>query len=178
MVANNNLCGFRRFGNPYNVIRVSGSDLNDGSSKLFLGKHLCTLDKQNRLLVPDAIREQLAGALFISQGFERNLLILKSVAFQEVYRQVISLNIADPLARLLLRMILGTAHETTIDAQARIGIPDELRNFAGLTSDALLVGQGDYLEVWSTDLWKKQETEIEDAEKNSSRFSSLTVVAH
>ncbi len=53
--------------------------------------------------------------MYITQGFDRNLQVLTAGAFQEIYRKVISLNIADPLARLLLRLILGTATELGMD---------------------------------------------------------------
>ena len=142
---------------------------------MFLGKHLCSVDEKNRLLAPDSFREQLSGDLYISHGFDRNLLILTASAFQEVYRRVMSLNIADPLARLLLRMILGTACEIEMDDSGQVAIPNELRDFANLSDEAYLVGQGDYCEVWAINLWNKLETELRDAEKNASRFAGLTI---
>ncbi len=86
-----------------------------------------------------------------------------------------SLNIADPLARLLLRLILGTAHELGLDADGQLTVPQELREFASLQKDILLVGQGEYFEIWASDLWDQQETQLRDAEANASRFSALTV---
>ena len=74
---------------------------------MFLGKHHCTFDTQSRLLLPSAVRGQLSGDLYITQGFDRNLLFLTTSAVEEIYERVKSLSIADPLARLLLRMILG-----------------------------------------------------------------------
>jgi MraZ protein len=133
------------------------------------------LDAQSRLPVPGAFKDELSGSHFITQGFDRNLLILTAGAFQEVYRRVTSLNIADPLARLLLRMILGTAHEFEMDAGGRVVIPDDLRAFAGLDLNALLVGQGDYLEIWSPELWDAQAAQINDAEANGARFAMLTI---
>jgi len=88
---------------------------------------------------------------------------------------VVSLNIADPLARILLRLILGTAHEVHLDKNGHLPIPDELKEFANLHEDVLVVGQGDYFEIWSADLWNNQETQLKDADTNSSRFSQLTV---
>jgi len=84
---------------------------------------------------------------------------------------------ADPLARLLFRMILGSAFEASIDEQGRIVIPDELQNFAALSGQVLLIGQGNYYEVWSPDQWRKQEEQLADAETNASRFSELTILA-
>ena len=111
----------------------------------------------------------------MTQGFDRNLQVLTANAFQEIYRRVISLNIADPLARLLLRLILGSATELGVDKNNHLMIPDSLKDFANLHEDILLIGQGDYFEIWSPDLWSRQEAQLRDAETNSARFSLLTV---
>jgi MraZ protein len=142
---------------------------------LFLGKHACTLDQDNRLPAPSTFREELSSAVYITEGFDRNLLVLTGNAFQEIYERVRSLNIADPLARLLLRLILGTAHEAKADPDGYLAIPDELKDFAELHQDILLIGQGDYFEIWSPDLWNKQEIQLRDAETNSGRFSTLVI---
>ena len=37
---------------------------------------------------------------YVTRGFEQNLLIMSEREFQEIYKRVAGLNIADPLARL------------------------------------------------------------------------------
>jgi MraZ protein len=146
-----------------------------GDQKLFLGKHSSKLDKNNRLSPPPQFRDELSNRIYITQGFDRNLLVLTKAAFQEVYRRVVALNIADPLTRILLRLILGTAHEVHIDKNGYLAIPDDLREFAHLHGNILLVGQGDYFEIWSVDLWSNQEAQLRDADTNSSRFSRISL---
>jgi transcriptional regulator MraZ len=143
---------------------------------LFLGKHAGTLDEAGRFSTPSAFKEDLSGGIYITQGFDRNVLVLTTGAFQEIYRSVRSLNVADPLVRLLQRLVLGTAHESGADPNGYITVPGDLKDFADLHEDILLVGQGDYFEIWSPDLWNKQEIQIRDAETNSGRFSTLTIV--
>lgn len=142
---------------------------------MFLGKYSSTLDEKNRLAVPAAYKEQVAEGVYVTQGFDRNLLVLTSGAFEEIYRRIKSLNIADPQARLLLRMILSTADRSGTNPRGYISIRGELKEFAGLDGEVLFVGQGDYLEIWSVELWHKQEVELQDADANASRFSNLTV---
>ena len=142
---------------------------------MFLGKYPCTLDRKNRFLAPPVFREQFPGGLYITQGFDRNLSVFRTSAFHELYLRVTSLNITDPLSRLLLRLILGTAHKLEMEDTGRVIIPDDLRDFAHLGNDILLVGQGDYFEIWTPESWAKQEIELSDAVTNASRFSSLMV---
>jgi MraZ protein len=144
---------------------------------LFLGKSVCTLDKQNRLLLPTAFRSLLAGEIYITQGFDRNLMFLTAGAFREIYEGIRALNIADPLARMLFRMILGSACEVRADGDGQVEIPDDLRNFAVLNDRVLLIGQGSYFEAWSPEFWKKQEEQLADAEANAGRFSELIILA-
>ncbi len=144
---------------------------------MFLGKFSRSLDGKSGFSVPPAFRGSLARGAYVTQGFDRNLQVLTSEAFQEIYRTVVSLNIANPLARLLLRLILGTAQEADVDANGQLTIPEELKEFANLQKDILLIGQGEYFEVWSPDLWNQQEAQLRDAEANASRFSALTVTA-
>ena len=40
---------------------------------------------------------------------------------------------------------------------------------------AVVIGQGDYLEIWSPGLWSGQQLEIQDSESNSQRFAMLNL---
>ncbi len=145
---------------------------------MFLGKFSRTLDAKSRFSLPSSFREQIAGGVYIMQGFDRNLQVLTSSAFQEVYRSVTSLNVADPLARLLLRLILGTASRLGADPSNHLAIPGELKDFANLKEDIFLIGQGDYFEIWAPQLWEEQQVKISDAETNSTRFTMLSIAVH
>jgi MraZ protein len=144
---------------------------------LFLGKFSRTLDTKGRFSVPPAFRGPLAAGAYVTQGFDRNLQVLTTEAFQEIYRTVASLNIANPLARLLLRLILGSAHVSEVDSTGQLDIPEELKEFANLNGNVFLIGQGEYFEIWSPEAWDTQEAQIRDAESNAARFSALTITA-
>jgi len=144
---------------------------------MFLGQHQTSFEADNRLAVPARFRDLLAQGAYITQGFDRNLLVLSADAFQTIYARFTALNIADPLARLLLRMILGSATELEIDASGHMLVPPKLREFAGLGADAILVGQGEYIEVWTPGAWQQQELRLQDAEANAGRFAGLELTA-
>jgi MraZ protein len=95
--------------------------------------------------------------------------------FQEIYTRITALNITDPLARLLLRMFLSTASYIESVENETISLPQDLLTYANLESNVVVVGQGDYVEIWSTDLWQQQQIEIQDSQANSQRFSVFTI---
>jgi MraZ protein len=142
---------------------------------MFIGLHNTSLDSKHRLALPTRYRGTLAGGVYITQGFERDLLLMSSDAFEAVVRQIKGMNMADPLARLLFRMILGSATRLELDKNGCILIPQELIEFANIENDALLVGQGDYFELWTPNLWKEQEISLNNVEANSYRFASLSI---
>jgi DNA-binding transcriptional regulator/RsmH inhibitor MraZ len=45
--------------------------------------------------------------------------------------------------------------------------------FAGLEKEIILVGQGDYFEVWAPAQWEKQSAILLDTAANTGRFAHL-----
>jgi len=145
---------------------------------VFLGKHPIRFEEQSRFQAPADFRKDLAGGFFMFQGFDRNLMVFPVKAFEGIYQSISSQNLADPQVRVLLRLILGSAHKLDMNEQGNITIPQVLKEYASLNGKALLVGQGDFFEIWEPTSWEKQENQLKDAETNPARFSSLTVVTH
>jgi MraZ protein len=142
---------------------------------LFLGHHLTQLKKSNRLPIRSDWQKSISSGVYLTQGFDRNILILMPKTFQEIYARLTALTITDPLVRLLLRMFLSTASYVETVENETISLPQELLEYANLGSNVVVVGQGEYVEVWSSDLWEQQQIEIQDAQANSQRFSALTI---
>lgn len=142
---------------------------------MFLGKHASTLDRNSRFTAPAIYRHELESGAYILQGFERNLLVLPPEAFETLVRTMTAMNLADPLVRSLLRLMLGTARPVNLDKSSRLSLPGDLKGFAQLEGELILVGQGDFFEVWQPDLWEEQEILLRDAVTNSSRFSTLNI---
>ena len=142
---------------------------------MFLGKHFCGLDKKGQFVPPDEFKSDLTSEVYITQGFDNNLWVLSNTAFQEIYKKLGFLNLTDPVARMLFRLLLGTATEVDMDEQGHLKVPEGLRASADLKSEILLIGQGDYFEIWSPELWRKQEAELRALEVNTSRFSTFEI---
>jgi MraZ protein len=142
---------------------------------MFLGQYQHTLDDKGRLMIPARFRELLDGGAYITQGFDRCLMVMTAVYFQQVYDSLNSMNLADPVARLMRRMILANAYPLEIDKVGRVLVPQKLREFAGLAGEAIVTGQGEYFEVWTPIAWSEQEKQIQDTESNNQRFATLNL---
>jgi MraZ protein len=140
---------------------------------MFLGQYQHNLDEKGRLMIPARYRELLAAGAFITQGFDKCLMVMTDVHFKEVYDRINAMNMADPNARLLRRHILSSAYSIEIDRVGRILVPANLRQSIGLESEAIVAGQGEYFEVWNPADWHEQMNQLQDIETNNQRFATL-----
>ncbi len=144
---------------------------------MFYGQHTTLIDSNRTFTLPEDFISQERNNLFITQGFDRNLIIMPEDAFAELYQRITSMNMADPLARLLLRLFLGNATLIPHNDAHEVALSEELSDYAELPDGemAILIGQGDHLEVWANKHWEEQNLNLQDASKNAYRFSSLNL---
>ena len=140
---------------------------------MFLGHFQHNLDDKGRLMIPARFRELLAAGAFITQGFDKCLMVMTDVYFKEVYDRISAMNLADPTARLLRRLILSNAYPVEADRVGRILIPQNLRQVIMLDGEAIVAGQGEYFEVWTPAAWDAQMAQLQDLETNDQRFAML-----
>lgn len=141
---------------------------------MFLGQFYHNLDDKGRLMIPARYRDLLAAGAFITQGFDKCLMVMTDAYFKEVYERINNMNMADASARMLRRLILSNAYAVEVDKVGRILVPQNLREFLGVASGELTVaGQGDYFEVWTPADWKMQMDKLQDVEANQQRFATL-----
>jgi MraZ protein len=140
---------------------------------MFLGQFQHSLDEKGRLMIPARYRELLAAGAFITQGFDKCLMVMTENYFQQVYDRINAMNLADPTARLLRRLILSNAYPVEVDKVGRILVPQNLRQVIALESEAIVAGQGDYFEVWVPAAWNEQMNQLQDIETNNQRFATL-----
>ncbi len=140
---------------------------------MFLGQFQHNLDDKGRLMIPSRFRELLAAGAFITQGFDRCLMVMTDIYFKQVYDRISAMNLADPNTRLLRRFILSNAYPVEIDKVGRILVPQNLRQGIMLEGEAIVAGQGEYFEVWTPAEWNAQMAQLQDIETNNQRFATL-----
>jgi len=140
---------------------------------MFLNQYQHSFDDKGRLTIPSKFRELPAEGAFVVQGLDRNLMVLPPPVFQILYDRLMAMSLTDPTARLLRRIILGNALQVVPDSVGRILLQPNLKEYASLKENVVFVGQGDYFEIWSPELWKEQEVQVSDAGTNAQRFATL-----
>ena len=118
-----------------------------------------TLDAKGRLAIPTRYRERLAqrcdGQLVATVDKDYCLLLYPLPDWEDIERKLMRLPSLDKRARRLQRLMVGHATEVDIDGHGRILLSRELREFAGLEKQAVLLGQGNRFELWDEERWNE-----------------------
>jgi MraZ protein len=124
---------------------------------MFRGAAKVTLDNKGRMVIPNRYREQIAeraqGQLVVTVDRDQCLLLYPLPDWEQIERKLMSLPSLHAQARRLQRLMVGHATDLTLDAHGRLLLPAELREFAGLTRHAMLIGQGNRFELWDETRW-------------------------
>ena len=76
--------------------------------------------------------------------------------WERIEQDVQALPALNPAVKRFQRLVLGYASDLQLDGSGRVLVPPALRDYAQLEKRAVLVGQGNKLELWSEDLWQKE----------------------
>ena len=124
---------------------------------MFRGASKITLDAKGRMAMPTRYRDRLSeksdGRLVVTVARDYCLLIYPFPDWEEIERKLVRLPSLNPQARRLQRLMVGYATELDLDGHGRILLPRELREFAGLDRQAILIGQGNKFELWDEERW-------------------------
>lgn len=119
---------------------------------VFLGEYEVTLDAKARFLLPAGIRKQLpegAGEKFvIARGFEKCLTLYPKQNWDPIMAELIKVNDYKAENREFLRYFTMGAAEMELDSAGRMLIPQNLKAYAGLEKDVVLVSVINKIEVW------------------------------
>jgi len=144
--------------------------MTDGQM-LFYGRFEYALDERGRLPLPPRFREALQEGAVLSQDFPHLCLLLYSrEAFRQEAAQVTAVPRMHRRGRLLRWGLLSTSFDVELDKQSRVLIPPSLREYAGLSTKALVVGDGECLQIWSpesfADVWAGARAELQAAQES------------
>ncbi|GAB4007636.1 division/cell wall cluster transcriptional repressor MraZ [Nocardioides ultimimeridianus] len=122
---------------------------------LFMGTYTPKLDEKGRLFLPAKFRERLAGGLVVTQGQENCLVVWPSDVFAAEAERAAARPMTNRAARSYARVLFAGGEEATPDKQGRIGVPANLREYAGLEREVVVIGVRDRLEIWNPDKWRE-----------------------
>src|SRR5210317_628163 len=124
---------------------------------VFRGATKVTLDAKGRMAIPTRYRDRIAarceGQIIVTVDKDHCLLVYPLPDWEELERKLVRLPSMNKVARRIVRIMVGYATEVDMDANGRILVSRELRDFASLEKNAILIGQGNKFELWDEATW-------------------------
>ena len=141
---------------------------------MFLGRHAHNLDEKGRLAIPARFRDLLADGLVLTRGIDQCIAAYPRAAWERLAEQVNALSMADRDARQFRRMVFAEAADVMLDRQGRIMVPPELRRYAGIDRETVIVGVHTAIEIWSPARWEEISGQVEDGgEEIAARLAGM-----
>lgn len=127
---------------------------------MFIGQFEHNIDKKGRMFIPAKFKDGMGEKFVLSQGLERKhcLFIYTMDEWDKLNEKIADQPYAK--ARKLQRFLYAGAAEVECDAQGRVLLPQNLRAYADLTENAVVVGTGKHIEIWNKENWEKESLEI------------------
>ncbi len=126
-----------------------------GGEALLSGEYSHSLDVKGRIILPAKLREEIGDSFYVTKGFEDCLAIYSYEEFKKLGASIQALPGNMREVRRLQRIIISGAHLCEADKQGRFVIPPQLREFAKLDKDVVVVGNGNHAEIWSAAAWNE-----------------------
>ena len=142
---------------------------------MFLGTHTPRLDDKGRLALPAKFRSDLEGGLVITKGQERCLFVFPMAEFTRITDLLRTAPVTQRSVRDYSRVFFASASHEVPDGQGRITVPAQLREYAGLQKDCVVIGANSRVEVWDSAAWQtySEAQETEFADMNDDMFPGL-----
>ena len=119
---------------------------------MLIGEYSNSIDIKGRLSFPAKLRDDLGGRFIVSKGLGDNCLFVYSLEeWENVEQKIKGLPLSK--ARNIQRFFFASALEVEPDKQGRIVIPANLREYAVLDKDVMIIGASTHCEIWSKDSW-------------------------
>ncbi len=128
---------------------------------MFFGSFQHSIDDKGRLTLPAKWRSELAGGVVVTRGLDGCLFIFPKDKFEAMALETDAQGIALADARAWSRYLLGHAADVEPDKQGRVLIPQDLRSFAGINGEVVVMGVMSRLEVWNPQRYKEANEHLE-----------------
>ncbi len=122
----------------------------------FVGQFEHSLDAKGRMVLPAGFRPAFELAGFLIKGSEGCLALLTPKRFRDIAAGMAERSAAGGASQRAAKRSFGAGAARVVpDKQGRFAIPEELRSFAHLNKDCVVIGAIDEIEIWDAARWEQ-----------------------
>ncbi len=124
------------------------------------GEYKHSIDAKGRLAIPAKLREELGDHFTVTKGLDGCLAVYPDAEWEGLEQRIRSMPMSK--ARDLQRFFFSAAFDAELDSQGRILLPANLRKYAGLTKDTVVIGAFNHAEIWDAEKWAQYNDNINE----------------
>ena len=121
---------------------------------MLIGEYEHSIDAKGRLIMPAKLRSDMGEKFIVTKGLDGCLFAYSQNEWLNFEEKLKTLPLTSKNARDFVRFFLSGAIECEIDKQGRFLISGNLREYAKLEKEVVIIGVGTRLEIWNRDKWK------------------------
>lgn len=121
---------------------------------MLIGEYEHSLDAKGRLIMPVKLREDIGEKFIITKGLDGCLFGFSQSEWANFEEKLKTLPLTNKNARDFVRFFLSGATECEIDKQGRFLIVSNLREYASMDKEIVIIGVGTRIEIWNREKWK------------------------
>lgn len=126
---------------------------------MWYGEYNHSLDDKDRFILPAKFREKIKSLdkkkFYITRGLDGCLFIFQEDVWSGLEEKLKAISFTKQQSRFFNRLYFSGAHESEVDSQGRMILPQHLKEFAQIQRDIVIIGVGDRIEIWDKKLWEK-----------------------
>lgn len=118
-----------------------------------MGKYDHNIDAKGRLNFPTKLREVLGDTFYVTKSIDQPCLTVYSpLEWEKLSNKVYAL--PESKRGQIERWLFSGAAELNPDKQGRVLLPADLRKFAGIERDVVVIGANNKAEIWDAAQWE------------------------
>lgn len=125
---------------------------------MFYGEYSHSIDRKGRLILPAKFREvaknHFVERFFVTRGLDNCLFMLTEEEWKTQEVKIKNISFTKQQSRTFNRLYFSGAQEVTFDSQGRILLPMNLKEFAQIKKDVVIVGVSNRIEIWAKEKWE------------------------
>ena len=120
---------------------------------MFIGEYQHTVDNKGRIIMPSKLRDDLGQNFIVTKGLDNCLFVYPMEEWKRLENKLRTLPLTNKNARAFIRFFCAGATECSLDKQGRILIPNNLREYAKIIKDVVIIGVAERIEIWAKEEW-------------------------
>lgn len=130
---------------------------------MLIGEYQHTIDTKGRLIIPARFRDDLGERFICTRGLDTCLSLYPMAEWDALAARLKALPTTQANARAFVRFLFSGATECVIDRQGRILLPANLRQYAQLERDVVVLGVSSRAEIWAKEQWDGYAQQAEES---------------